>query len=59
MCMQMLLSTHEAWYQMQRYKDRFEGLLSIDRLKQAAPKSQPNAAAAAAQPASQSQLPTG
>ena len=37
----MLLSAHEAWYQMQRYKDRFEGLLSIDRLKGGAAKDPP------------------
>lgn len=47
----MLLSTHDAWYQMQRYKDRFEGLLSIDRLKQARTKARPVTAAAADQPA--------
>lgn len=31
--MQMLMEAHQAWYQMQRCKDRFEGLLKIDQLR--------------------------
>ncbi len=29
----MLVGAHQAWYEMQRCKDRFEGLLKIDQLK--------------------------
>ncbi|DBA87458.1 hypothetical protein WJX77_001718 [Trebouxia sp. C0004] len=35
--MQMLMEAHQAWYQMQRCKDRFEGLLRIDQLKAGSP----------------------
>ncbi|KAL0052002.1 hypothetical protein WJX82_006344 [Trebouxia sp. C0006] len=31
--MQMLMEAHQAWYHMQRCKDRFEGLLKIDQLR--------------------------
>lgn len=30
---QMLVGAHQAWNQMQRYTDRFEGLLKIDQLR--------------------------
>ena len=58
-CIQMLLSAHEAWYQMQRYKDRFEGLLSIDQLKKAPGKGQSTSSMTADQPSSHSQPRTG
>lgn len=58
-CVQMLLSAHEAWYQMQRYKDRFEGLLSIDRLKKAPSKGQSTSSMTADQPSSHPQPQTG
>lgn len=35
--MQMLLEAHQAWYHMQRCKDHFEALLSIDKLKKGSP----------------------
>ncbi len=33
----MLMEAHQAWYQMQRCKDRFEGLLKIDQLRAGSP----------------------
>ena len=35
--LQMLLEAHQAWYHMQRCKDQFEALLSIDKLKKGFP----------------------
>ena len=33
----MLMEAHQSWYQMQRCKDRFEGLLKIDQLRAGSP----------------------
>ena len=37
LCFQMLMEAHQAWYHMQRCKDRFEGLLKIDQLRAGSP----------------------
>ena len=44
-CVQTLLESHQGWYHLQRCKDRFEGLLRIDKLKSNASKAVPPAAA--------------
>ena len=42
---QTLLESHQGWYLLQRCKDRFEGLLRIDKLKGKASRAVPAAAA--------------
>ena len=44
-CVQTLLESHQGWYHLQRCKDRFEGLLKIDKLKRNAGRAVPMAAA--------------
>lgn len=61
--LQMLLESHEGWHQrFQRCKDRFEGLLKIDKLKKDVTKCGPAAAAshrgsATAAPSGEQQYP--
>ena len=42
-CVQTLLEAHQGWYQLQRCKYRFEGLLRIDKLKRNAGRAAPAA----------------
>lgn len=57
--LQMLLESHQGWHQrFQRCKDRFEGLLKIDKLKKDATKPAVPAAAAS-QRASATAAPSG
>lgn len=57
--MQTLLEAHQGWYQLQRCKDRFEGLLRIDKLTRSTGRAAPAAAASHRASATATAAPSG